>query len=889
MIGLGTAWCMSAFASSQPKTRTLSDLPTEAQSSISAALGQRISDYGAKCVSQGFRTTDLHQRLTSDFRDDGVTFRSGSSSWTMKVSAYGRDKNLRSVPKATAQVDSNRVEYRREGLTEWYLNGPLGLEQGFTVNQPIGGKARGPLTVALTLSGDFFALEQNKRSLEMIGGDGKAQLYYTGLAARDADDRDLDAWLDLRGNRLLIQVDDHNARYPVVIDPWVQVAEVSTSNGGNSDEFGWSVAGGNGVVVVGAPFHTVGSNVQQGAAYVFVEPANGWGNSTEGFELVASDGVANAYFGASVAMNGNVVVVGAVGTTINGNPRQGAAYVFVQPSGGWQNMTETGELTASDGYVGDNLGNSVAITGNTVVAGAPYASIGSNFEQGAAYVFEQPADGWQNVTQTAKLTASDGAAGDILGVAVNIDSDTVVLGASEATVGGNASAGAAYVFVESTNGWGNMTQTAKLTASDAAADDYFGSAVDINNGTIVVGAPSDFTGAVYVFVEPQNGWNDMTQTAELTPSVTTAEFLLGGSVAISGNIVAAGAAAASVGGNPNVGEVMVFVEPPAGWRNMTQTTQLFGKGATGGDSFGRSISIGGNAGIAGAPFHVNGTSQGSGFIFQSLNTRPVLGSLDPSNTAAGGSGFLLTVYGSNFVGGTVVNWNGSPRNTTFVSPTEVQAAILASDIAQPGTFRVTATNPPPGGGTSNSLAFTVQNPVPSIVSLKPSSTTAGGVGFTLTVNGSNFVSKSKVLWNGADRVTTFVSSTELTADILAHDIAQAGTANVNVFNPTPGGGDSNTATFTIDNPVPSLAKLVPSSIKAGSAGFTLAVNGTNFVPTSQVYWNGSPRATTFVGHLNLQATILASDVKTPGTAKVTVGNPAPGGGSSNSLTFTINQ
>ena len=877
------------FASSQISSKTLSDLPAEAQSSISAALGHKFSAYNVKAVPTGFRATDSQHALTSDFGENGVTFRSGPSSWTMTLGAYGHGKTLRPVPGARAQVTSNRVEFRRGQLTEWYLNGPIGLEQGFTINQPSNRQTRGPLTVALTLTGNSFALDQDKKSLQMIGHDGKPQLSYTGLAARDADGRDLRAWLDLRGNKLMIRVDDRDARYPVVIDPWVQVAEVSTSNGGNSDEFGWSVAGANGVVVVGAPFHTVGSNVQQGAAYVFVEPANGWGNSTQGFELVASDGVANAYFGASVAINGNVIVVGAGGTTISGNPRQGAAYVFVEPSDGWQNMTQTAELTASDGYVGDNLGNSVAVSGNTVVAGAPYASIGSNFEQGAAYVFVQPANGWQSMTQTAKLTASDGAEGDILGVAVNMDSNTVVAGASEATVSGSVSAGAAYVFVQGASGWSDMTQTAKLTASDAAMDDYFGSAVDVDSGTIAVGAPSDFSGAVYVFVEPQNGWSDMTQTAELTPSVTTAEFLLGGSVAISGNIVAAGAPAASVGGNPNVGEVMVFVEPPTGWRSMTQTTQLFGKDATGGDSFGHSISIGGNAGIAGAPFHVNGTSQGSGFIFQSLNTRPVLGSLDPSNTAAGGPGFLLTVYGSNFVGGTVVNWNASPRNTTFVSPTEVQAAILASDIAQPGTFRVTATNPPPGGGTSNSLAFTVENPVPSIVSLKPSNTLAGGAGFTLTVNGSNFVSKSKVLWNGADRLTTFVSSTELTADILAHDIAQAGTASVNVFNPTPGGGDSNTATFTIDNPVPSLAKLVPSSIKAGSAGFTLAVNGSNFVPTSQVYWNGSPRKTTFVGHLNLQATILSSDVKTPGTAKVTVGNPAPGGGTSNSLTFTINQ
>jgi hypothetical protein len=618
-----------------------------------------------------------------------------------------------------------------------------------------------------------------------------------------------------------------------------------------------------------------------------VEPSDGWSNMTQSAELAASDGVAQAYFGASIAISGNTIVVGAGGASINGNQRQGAAYVFVEPANGWTNMTQTAELTASDGAAGDNLGNSVSINNTTIVAGAPYASVGSNFEQGAAYVFVQPAGGWSNMTQTAKLTASDGVASDILGVAVNVSNNTVVAGASEATVGGYASAGAAYLFVEGSSGWSNMTQTAKLTASDAAADDYFGSAVDESGNTVIVGAPSDFSGAIYVFVEPPNGWTSMTQTAELTPEQTTEELLLGGSVAISGNVIAGGAPAASFGGNPNVGEVLVFLEPPGGWTNMNETSHLSVNGGMAGDNFGHSIAIGGNAGIAGAPFHMNGSIEGSGFIFQSLNSRPQLTSLNPSSATAGGPGFILSVYGSNFVGNSVVNWNGSPRNTTYVGPTEVQATILASDIAEAGSYKVNVSNPPPGGGTSNPIAFTVNNPVPSIISLQPSNTLAGGPEFTLTVNGSNFISKSRVQWNGSDLSTTFVSSTELTAVVTPHDIGLAGTVPVTVFNPAPGGGTSQPSTFTIDNPVPTLTELIPNSIQAGSAGFTLTVKGTNFVTTSKVYWNGNARQTTYDGAHTLQANILASDVKNPGTATVTVGNPAPGGGTSNSLPFTI--
>ena len=103
-------------------------------------------------------------------------------------------------------------------------------------------------------------------------------------------------------------------------------------------------------------------------------------------------------------------------------------------------------------------------------------------------MFTEPGSGWANMTQTAKLTASDGAAGDDFGYSVSISGNTVVVGASRATVGGNSGQGAAYVFTEPGSGWANMTQTAKLTASDGAADDDFGDSVSISGNTVVVGA-----------------------------------------------------------------------------------------------------------------------------------------------------------------------------------------------------------------------------------------------------------------------------------------------------------------------------------------------------------------------------------------------------------------
>ena len=207
---------------------------------------------------------------------------------------------------------------------------------------------------------------------------------------------------------------------------------------------------------------------------------------TQTAKLTAPKGTANDEFGVSVSISGNTLVVGA-DSPYNVNTR-GAAYVFTEPASGWANTAQAAELTASDGTANDFFGYSVSISVSTVVVGAWGTTVGANSQQGAAYVFTEPAYGWANMTQTAKLTASDGAANDYFGVSVSISNNTVVVGALNATVAANSQQGAAYVFTEPGGGWTNMTQTAKLTASDGAAGDFFGIAVSLSGNTVVVGA-----------------------------------------------------------------------------------------------------------------------------------------------------------------------------------------------------------------------------------------------------------------------------------------------------------------------------------------------------------------------------------------------------------------
>jgi Tol biopolymer transport system component len=190
-----------------------------------------------------------------------------------------------------------------------------------------------------------------------------------------------------------------------------------------------------------------------------------------------------------------------------------------------------------------------------------------------------------------------------------------------------------------------------------------------------------------------------------------------------------------------------------------------------------------------------------------------------------------------------------------------------------------------GGGGSD--GGTAPGP-PTITSLVPSSAIAGGVlPLTLGVVGRNFLATSIVRWNAQDRPTQFVDGTRLRATIRTTDLSTPGTGLVTVFNPPPDGTTSNEVALTIEAPIPFAGGLSPSFVTAGGNGFTLRVNGSRFVPTSIVRWNGSDRPTVQTSAGFLDATIAASDIASPGVAQITVVNPPPGGGVSSPLSLTI--
>ena len=215
------------------------------------------------------------------------------------------------------------------------------------------------------------------------------------------------------------------------------------------------------------------------------------GGAIEQAKLMASDAQASDYFGYSVAVAGDTVVVGARDEDSEGL-NAGAAYVFVRNGTTW---TEQAKLMASDAQAGDWFGYSVAVSGDTVVVGAYYEDSGGS-DAGAAYVFVRNGTSW---SQQGKLVAGDAQADDQFGQSVAISGDTVVVGAHYEDDGGS-DAGAAYVFVYDGTAW---TEQDKLVAGDAQVDGRFGYSVAVSGDTVVVGASGEgsYAGAAYVFID----------------------------------------------------------------------------------------------------------------------------------------------------------------------------------------------------------------------------------------------------------------------------------------------------------------------------------------------------------------------------------------------------
>ncbi|MHB8647617.1 MAG: FG-GAP repeat protein, partial [Thermomicrobiales bacterium] len=444
-------------AAPHPVARALPALMPPASGALPASLAPHVNvamagddpAYAVTGVTGGgsaLRDANPAQRFTTTFAPAGVTITGRDHPAVGFALAIVGD----AAPRPIAPVTSGqRIEYRRGNVTEWYINGPLGLEQGFTLSSPPAGQRTGTLVLAVDVTGATVR-EDGADGLLLVTDDG-GRLRYGALTATDAMGRSLPARLAADGYAIQIIVQDAGAIYPLVIDPLVQQARLTSDDGAANDAFGVavSVSRDGGTALIGAS----NKNNTQGAAYVFTRVGASWSQQAR---LTASDGAANDRFGVSVALSGDggtalvgasehAEVIGSIGSY------QGAAYIFTRVGARWG---ETQELTSGDGAAGDHFGNAVAVSedGSTALVGAYGKTIGGNYHQGAAYVFIMVGASW---SQQQELTAGDGVRLDQFGssVAVNANGTISLVGASNKTIGANDNQGAVYVFARVGASW----------------------------------------------------------------------------------------------------------------------------------------------------------------------------------------------------------------------------------------------------------------------------------------------------------------------------------------------------------------------------------------------------------------------------------------------------
>jgi uncharacterized repeat protein (TIGR01451 family) len=773
------------------------------------------------------------------------------------------------------EASTNRVEYHRGSLTEWYVNGPVGLEQGFTLADPPAPKGDKPLTLAFAVAGTLTASsDRTGRGALLKRSDGTVALRYSGLTAHDSLGRELQASMRIERDRLLLQVDDEEARYPVVIDPFIQQAKLVASDPEVQDMFGHAVAVSGDTIVVTAPF-----NNGAGVAYVFVRPA--WGATlTENARLIASDipvSGSQERFGQSVAMSGDTIVVGAGFADVGANADQGSAYVFMKPTAGWSGtLTESAKLTASDGAAFDIFGVSVAIDGDTIVVGADGNDVGANPNQGSAYVFVKPASGWSGaLTENARLAASDGGRFDFLGAAVAIHGDTIVTGAPNFfdDVLQRVDLGLAYVFEKPPEGWtGDLIETVKAIPSDGVLNNWFGYSVAVSGDTVVVGAPRDRfgTGAAYAFVRPATGWSGtIAHNAKMmiTPSLVIG---LGFSTAVTGDTVV-------VTGDIGAG-AWVFEMPAGGWSGtVTEPDAVTASDHVPDDGFGHSVAMGGKILVVGAPYR--DFRKGAAYVFSGHEADlSVSKAASPDPVIAGGNlTYAITVA------------NNGPDSADNVALTD----DLPPDLI---LVSCSATGGGVCGGTGNNRTVTFASLAASgsatiTIEATVNAAMPGGATVTNTVSATSATSDPNSANNSATVTTAVINQADLAVTKTASPgMAQAGT-NVTYAVTAANNGPHAALNVTLTDALPAGLTFVSNS---GASGWT-CVNpaaGSGGTITCSISSLASGGTATFAIVANVGCGVAAGTVianpanlssSTPdpnssnnaATASVTASNPPP--------------
>jgi len=583
---------------------------------VSAALGAANPAYSVHAGPRGLIARSSPQHLHATFTRMGLSVRSGGLAFGMRLRAVETAGRTRPVGEVTPAASANRVWFSRAGVTEWYANGPLGLEQGFTLSAPARDSARASAAVSLVMAISHNArpeLQADGRALT-LHGPGGSSIRYGGLQVSDAGGRVLSGRLQLRGAELRVQIDARGARYPLRVDPLVQQGrKIPGQMPGVHELFGYSVAlsGDGGTALIGAR-HGNG-------AWVFVREGVGWKlqaaliTTVEEAEVTpaceAEPVEAECGFGRAVALSsdGNTALIGAAAA----DEHRGAAWVFTRTGSTWAQQGE--KLTAAAESARGHFGTAVALSGDgstAVIGGSADSS-----HRGSAWVFARSGSEWG---ETVKLVGTGTGEASYFGrsVAISRDGSTVMVGGP----GQNHSAGAVWAYALSEGTW--VPRGLPLSGAGESGEGRFGFSVALSDdgSTALVGGRADEggAGAAWVFAR-QIGSGYVAQGGKLTGGQEEGPGQLGYSAALSAN-----GSTALVGGprdGESVGAAWVYTRTGSVWSQ--QGSKRTGADTSGKAWFGASTALAadGLTAVIGG-FHDNG-GVGAAWVFQDTSGPPV--------------------------------------------------------------------------------------------------------------------------------------------------------------------------------------------------------------------------------------------------------------------------
>jgi len=706
--------------------RGLASLPAAAQGPVSAALGARRPAYRVRSSAGLLLASSPAQRLGARFQSSGAELRSGAIELGLGLRAIGYGKSLAAVGAVAPRANANRVTYAHAGLSEWYANGPLGIEQGFTVQRAPAARGGGPLTLALGLSGNGrVTLAPGARAITIKRG--STSLRYGGLTATDGSGRALHSWLEVHGATVLIRVDARGARYPLRVDPLVQQGgKLVPSDEEGGGEAGTSVAisaDGN-TALVGGIGDEAGEQVPMaGAAWVFSRTGATW--RQQGPKLTGSGEEGEGQFGISVALSadGNTALIGGINDERE-KKQFGAAWVFTRAGASWAQQGPKLVATPGDESEGGRFGRSVALSadGNTALIGAYFDSS----QHGAAFVFTRAGASWSQ--QGPKLVGGgeEGEAQFGFSAALSADGNTALIGGPHDEGAVNVfMSGAVWVFTRSGSSWAQ--QGAKLTGSGETGPAELGTGVGLSadGNTALAGGPADGTvGAAWAFTRSGASWSQ--EGPKLAPSDATSGAGFGTGVALSDE-----GDTALVGGPVDMdstvptGAAWEFAREGSTWSQ--QGTKMLGAGEVPESEFGAGVALSadGDTALLGGPIDNTvspGVSIGGAWAF--VNPPPSV----TTNPASALGATTATLKGIVDAGASnVVRFQFGP--TTAYSSETSKLSLPPSSAAR--GVGATLTNLTPGA-TYHFRLITQNSAGTSLGADQAFTTTAGAPGGTAT-------------------------------------------------------------------------------------------------------------------------------------------------------------